>query len=59
MDLVMLTFFGARERTLKEWKKIVERVDARLEIKLESTFGSASDILDIVWKESSEQPISP
>lgn len=51
----MLTFFGARERTLWEWKEIVEKADGQLEIRYESTTGTSSDILDIVWKEKSGQ----
>ena len=59
MDLVMLTFFGSRERTLREWKAIVERVDEQLVVRCESPTGSSSDILDIVWKEKSGQTANP
>ena len=50
MDLVMLTFFGARERTLREWKDVVERADHRFEVGYNNTAdGHQSDILDVVW----------
>ena len=47
MDLVMLTFFGARERTLREWKDIVSKADSKFEVKYEQDSG----ILDVVWRE--------
>lgn len=51
MDLVMLTFFGARERTLDEWKHIVRTADERFEVRYkQSASGPPSDILDVVWK---------
>ncbi|KAG8526577.1 uncharacterized protein KY384_008778 [Bacidia gigantensis] len=50
MDLVMLTFFGARERTLREWKEIVGKADERFEVRYqEAAPGTPSDILDVVW----------
>ena len=50
MDLVMLTFFGARERTLREWSDIVRKADSRFEVRYNTaTSGPPSDIIDIVW----------
>ena len=50
MDLVMLTFFGARERTLAEWKDIVRNADSRFEVRYRASVdGPPSDILDVVW----------
>ena len=51
MDLVMLTFFGARERTLREWKDIIRTADERFEVEYKHVeSGQPSDILDVVWK---------
>ena len=55
----MLTFFGARERTLREWQEIVERADGRLKIRYKYTTGNYSDILDIVWKDNGGQTTNP
>ncbi len=46
MDLIMLTFFGARERSLDDWTAIVKEADPHLQI---GYSGAPSDILDIVW----------
>ena len=32
LDLVMLTLFGGKERTQRDWETLFEKVDARLEI---------------------------
>ena len=51
MDLVMLTFFGSRERTLREWKNIVSRADHRFEVKFKgAASGHQCDVLDVVWQ---------
>lgn len=53
----MLTFFGSRERTLREWKDIVGRADHRFEVNFKSNAsGHQSDILDVVWH-SGKRPI--
>ena len=48
MDLIMLTFFGARERTLKDWTAIVKRADPNMRI---AYGGAPSNVLDITWDE--------
>ena len=46
----MLTFFGARERTLREWKDVVRRADHRFEVHYrDSAREHQGDILDVVW----------
>ena len=42
----MLTFFGARERTLEDWTTIVKEADPRLKI---NYAGVPSNLLDITW----------
>lgn len=50
-DLVMLTFFGSRERTLKEWKDMIRQADERFEVNYTSpASGPPSDVLDLVWR---------
>ena len=52
MDLVMLTLFGARERTLKDWTILIKDADSRLDISyIKSNSGPPSNIIDIIWKE--------
>ena len=46
MDLIMLTFFGARERTLSDWTTIVKQADPNLRVHYG---GAPSNVLDIVW----------
>ena len=43
----MLTFFGARERNLSDWKEIVKQADPGLHM---SYSGYPSNILDVVWQ---------
>lgn len=42
----MLTFFGARERSLGDWTAIVKEADPHLQVNYS---GAPSNILDIVW----------
>ena len=50
MDLVMLTLFGARERTLKEWTVIIKEADLRFDVSYtNSNSGPPSNIIDITW----------
>jgi len=51
MDLIMLTLFAARERTLKDWTKIIEEVDSRFEVHHTTPdLGPPSNIIHIIWK---------
>ena len=51
MDLVMLTFFGARERTLGEWEEIIKRADQNFEVNYKDAEGGPpSDIIDVDWR---------
>ena len=51
MDLIMLTFFAARERNLRDWTSIIEQTDSRFDVNyLNSNHGPPSNIIDITWK---------
>lgn len=46
----MLTLFGARERTLKDWTVIIKEADLRFDISYTSPdSGPPSNIIDITW----------
>lgn len=50
MDLVMLTLFGARERTLKDWTAIIKEAESKFDISYTSPDSEApSNIIDITW----------
>lgn len=55
MDLIMLTFFGARERTLSDWTAIVKEADSNLQVKYSYP---PSNVLDVVWNESKKNSAS-
>ena len=59
MDLVMLTFFGARERTLREWKDIISKADSRFEVRCDIASDPPSDILDVVWTGEAKTESAP
>ena len=51
MDLIMLTFFAARERTLKDWTSIIREADSRFDISYaNSDYGPPSNIIDVTWR---------
>ena len=51
----MLTFFGARERTLREWEHIIMQADQRFEVNCrDSASGSSNDLLKVVWGGNSD-----
>ena len=46
----MLTLFGARERTLKDWTAVIKEADLRFDISYTSSdAGRPSNIIDIIW----------
>jgi len=55
MDLIMLTLFGARERTLSDWTAIVKQADSNLQVKYSYP---PSNVLDVVWNESNQNSAS-
>lgn len=51
MDLSMLSYFGSGERTLSDWKLILEEADKRFEFKRAIKLEDTGYILEVVWKE--------
>ena len=52
MDISMLIFFGARERTLEDWTEIVEKASPKFQLRYKALpVSQAGDraVLDIVW----------
>ncbi|KAH7123164.1 O-methyltransferase-like protein [Dactylonectria macrodidyma] len=47
MDLTMLTLFGSRERTYKDWVDIIMEASPRFYVKF---VGPPSDMIDVVWR---------
>lgn len=47
----MLTLFGARERTLKDWTTVIEEADSMFDVRYaKSNAGPPSNIIDITWR---------
>jgi hypothetical protein len=47
LDMVMLTIFGAKERTERDWKELFAKVDERLEIRNMHYSPSGAGLLEI------------
>jgi hypothetical protein len=50
LDLIMLTMFGAKERTERDWRGLLAKVDKRLEIRKMHYSPSGAGLLEIRLK---------
>lgn len=52
MDLIMLTFFAAKERTLKDWVTVIKGADSRFNVAYANSIsGPPSNIIDVTWSD--------
>lgn len=51
MDLIMMTLYGARERTLEDFKAIFEEASLNFVVNhVEIAPGPQGDVIDIIWQ---------
>jgi hypothetical protein len=48
MDLTMLAFFGAKERSLEDWVELAKEASPKFNVKYA---GPPSQLIDLVWEE--------
>jgi hypothetical protein len=52
MDLIMMTLYGARERTLRDFKAIFEEASPNFVVNhVEVATGPQGDVIDIIWQD--------
>ncbi|KAL8934423.1 MAG: hypothetical protein Q9216_005923 [Gyalolechia sp. 2 TL-2023] len=49
MDINMLIFFGSRERTIREWEKLLQEADGRFRLQGVREGKGPNMILDVMW----------
>jgi hypothetical protein len=59
LDMVMLTLFGAKERTTRDWRGLLERSDKRLEIRKMHYSPSGAGLLEIRLKQEEGYASTP